>query len=434
MLPPAILTIFGITGDLAQRKLLPALYHLTAAGLLGKQHRIVGVTRRGISAAELVARIQQSVEAQGETCNQATLATLAAQIEIATLDLLTTKDYRKLGSRLDEIEQTTGTCLMRVFYLAIPSQIFAPVVEQLGRSGLNAACPHGIAPRLLIEKPFGYDLTSAQELIAQVGTYFDEPQIYRIDHYLAKASVQQLVLFRTTNQQFAKLWNRDHIQRITITAAESIGIEGRGTFYDQTGALRDFLQSHLLQLLALVAMEPPASSNATALHQAKLTLLQAIEPIAPNTVVTRTMRGQYEGYKTDAQNPGSITETYAALRLTISNPRWHGVPIILRTGKALAKKCTEIVITFKEPRKALTLYIEPADTNGVLNLASPTLPGDVDYERVLNDALCGDKTLFTTSKEVIASWRIIEHVLDEWAKNTAGLQVYAKGSLPLELT
>jgi glucose-6-phosphate 1-dehydrogenase len=455
-LQPATLVIFGITGDLARRKLLPALYYLAAQDLLPKPFKVLGVTRRGIAADDLLATIKQGVEKPGKPCDQHALKRLRDALEIVTMDLVKTEDYERLRHRLDAIETEAGVCMSRQYYLAIPAQTYEPVVRQLGVSGLNHACPDGTgSARLLIEKPFGYDLPSAHDLIASLNAHFTEAQIYRIDHYLAKETVQNILAFRFQNPLFRRVWNHEAISHIMITAAEEIGIEGRATFYEQTGALRDFIQSHLLQLLALVTMDEPASLNAAEIHRQKLALLQAITPVAPNAVTTQTVRGQYDSYREEVQNPDSTTETFAALRLEIDTPRWRGTPILLRTGKALAEKTVEVTVVFADGSEltsdnTLTFSIQPSEGIGLQLLAKKpgftqevapvhmefcydrafkTAAGHPDaYERVLIDAFRGDKTLFATSDEVLAAWRVLEHVINEWSKNGNDLHTYARGS------
>jgi glucose-6-phosphate 1-dehydrogenase len=453
---PATLVIFGITGDLASRKLLPALYQLAKHDLLPKPFKIVGITRRGITTDALLAKIKTNVEKEGKPCQQAALKRLGEAIEIVTMDLLKTADYEQLRERLNAIETEVGMCMHRLYYLATPAQTYEPVVRELGAGGLNKSCPHGTGhARLLIEKPFGYDLPSAHELIAELNAHFTEEQIYRIDHYLAKETVQNILAFRFQNPLFRRVWNHEAISHIMITAAEDIGIEGRANFYDQTGALRDFVQSHLLQLLAVVTMDEPTTLDATEIHRQKLALLQAITPVTPNAVASQTVRGQYDGYRDEVQNQDSTTETFAALHLEIDTPRWRGTPILLRTGKALAEKTVEVTLIFADNSEltsdnALTFSIQPSEgvvlqllakkpgfTNEVepvymefcYNRAFKTEAGHPDaYERVLLDAFRGDKTLFATSDEVLAAWRVLEHVINEWAKNGTDLQPYARGS------
>jgi glucose-6-phosphate 1-dehydrogenase len=453
---PTTLVIFGITGDLAQRKLLPTLYHLCRQGLLPDAFKVVGVTRRDTTPQTLLESIKPFIETDDKPSDAAALAKLAKMLEIVQMDLLKTADYEQLRERLNAIETEVGMCMNRLYYLAIPAQTYEPVVRELGQGGLNKSCPHGTgAARLLIEKPFGYDLASAHELIDELGERFSEEQIYRIDHYLAKETAQNILAFRFQNPLFRHVWNSSCISHITITAAEDIDIEGRVAFYEQTGALRDVVQSHLMQLLALITMDEPSKLNATEIQRQKLALLQAITPIAPDHVATQTVRGQYEGYRSEVGQPDSLTETYAALQLEINNERWRGVPVLLRTGKALGEKVVEITLTFSDASEltqdnSLTIRIQPNEGISLQLLAKkPGLDQEVEpvqmefcynrsfkddsehpdaYERVLMDAFRGDKTLFATSGEVLASWHVLENVLHEWAKNDTGLQPYARGS------
>lgn len=455
-LPPTILVIFGITGDLAHRKLLPALYYLAANNLLPLQSKIVGITRHGASVDELLDSIRTTITESGDTPKEDVIDELRKRMAIVTMGLVEPEGYISLKERLNEIENEVGTCMSRLYYLAIPSQAYEPVIEQLGENGLNEACQHNVDnARLLIEKPFGYDLASAEDLIHKLNEHFTEKQIYRIDHYLAKETAQNILAFRFGNPIFKRIWDHQSISGVIVSATENIGIEGRTVFYEQTGALRDFVQSHLLQLLSLVAMEEPAKMNEQEIHEKKLALLQAVEPIAPNMVATDTVRGQYETYKQAVNNQDSFVETYAALRLNIRNDRWHGVPILLRVGKALKERRSEIVIFFSDTSpltedNVLTIQIQPQE--GVVLRLLAKRPGfddeltpvDMDfdysrsfagtnghpdaYERVLVDAIRAEKTLFATSDEVLASWRIIENVIHEWAKNGNDLQPYQDGS------
>ena len=451
-LPSSSLVIFGITGDLAQRKLLPALYHLAAFGMLPDTFRVIGVTRQQTTTAHILSRIQEFVpNAQPEI-----IAWLSERIEVFQMDLLNTNDYLRLHEHLDGLETVTRTCMHRLFYLAIPAQTYAPIIEQLGKGGLNASCQHGSGEsRVLIEKPFGYNQSSAQDLITLLTSVFSEEQTYRIDHYVAKETAQNIMTFRAQNALFRSIWNNNHVTKIEVTASEKIDIEGRAAFYEQTGALRDLIQSHLLQLLALVTMEDVDSQDATILHHNKLTALQAIVPIAPNNVAVQAVRGQYQGYRDEVANPRSITETFAAIRVTMDNDRWRGVPILLKTGKALREKTIEIALTISDHIDAshdsvLTLSIQPNEGVSLAlrakkpGFAHTMQPVEMDfrykhsfgethrqpdaYERVIADALRGDRLLFTTGEEVMASWRIVQHVIEEWAKNDTGLHSYPKGS------
>ncbi len=455
-LKPTILVIFGINGDLSRRKLLPAIYQLVKQDLLPETFCIVGVTRNEMSNKELLEGMQQTMAESGKKCDPHMLQKLSDMIEMVAMDLLDPAQYAQLRERLNGIENDRGVCMNRLFYLAIPAQIFEPVVAQLGKNDLSKSCQHGTgASRLLVEKPFGYDLASAHELLNVLGEHYSEEQIYRIDHYLAKETAQNILNFRFQNPIFARNWDNKSIKHIMITAAESIGIEGRVAFYEQTGALRDLIQSHLLQLLALVTMEKPKTLTSADVHHQKLELLKSITPIAPNMVEANAVRGQYDTYRAEVENADSLSETYAAIRLEIDNPRWEGVPILLRTGKALAEKVVDIAVVFSDEddltqENVLTIRIQPNEGIALqLLVKKPGFTNEVEpvqmdfcyrnsfsgqsahpdaYERVIIDAFRGDKTLFATSFEVIASWEIIESVIHEWAKNDTGLEIYKTGS------
>jgi glucose-6-phosphate 1-dehydrogenase len=452
-LSPAALVIFGITGDLAHRKLLPALYHLAEDDLLPDGFEIIGVTRSGTTVEALLDDIRARVKESNEECSEEVLKRFGESIRIVTMDLSKADEYAKLKKALDDHEERLGVCTNRLFYLAVPSQTFGSIAEMLAAGGLTTGCAHKVGEsRLLIEKPFGYDLASAKELIDSLGKQFSEQQIYRVDHYLAKETAQNILTFRFNNPLFKAVWDSDTISSVMITAAESIGIEGRVAFYEQTGALRDIIQSHLLQLLSLVTMEQPARMDSESIHEKKLELLRAIVPIAPDKVASQAVRGQYEGYLQEVNNHSSNTETYAALRLEIDTPRWRTVPVLLRTGKAMAEKVTEITLTFREDgnehENTLTLRIQPNEGISIqLQAKKPGFDSESEtvqmdfcypqsgdgihpdaYERVLVDALRGDKTLFATSDEVLAAWEAVEHVIHAWSMSADGIETYPQGS------
>lgn len=450
---PLTLAIFGITGDLAQRKLLPALYHLAQADELPEQLRIVGISRRDVSLDDVYKQLRDFVG--DDSYDMAIEQRLKDHTEMRQMDLVNREDYVALLQRLQEIEQELGPDGSRLYYLSIPSQAFTPIIRLLGETGHNAPLPGGAdAPRLLIEKPFGYDLASARELIEVLGEHFGEGQVYRIDHYVAKETVQNILTFRFYNPLFESIWNNKHIDRITVTAHEKLDIEGRANFYEQTGALRDLIQSHLLQLLAITTMERPAKLESEEIHERKQALFDAIRPIPANEVADMAVRGQYDGYRAEVNNPDSVIETFASLQLWIDNDQWTGVPVVLETGKALNEKRTEISICFRQPddiegeQNKLTFRIQPSE--GITLKLQVKRPGiktitdgaemDFDYarafdmrpaeayERVIVDAIRGDQTLFASSAEVVRSWEIIENVLQQWSRNAEGLLPYAKGS------
>jgi glucose-6-phosphate 1-dehydrogenase len=452
---PTAVVIFGITGDLAQRKLLPALYHLYKDKLLHPKTQIVGISRRSVSVNDLIDQTRLCALDTDGVCDAKALRGFRRHLSLYQMDLTAQDDYRGLHDYLNSLEDKLGICMNRLYYLAIPPQVFGPIIDNMGAAGLNKSCQHAGTPsQLLIEKPFGYDLVSAEELIDRTNRQFGEGQIFRIDHYLAKETAQNILTFRFHNPIFEPLWNNQFVTGISIVAAESIGIEGRATFYEQIGALRDILQSHLLQLLALTTMEKPRTMTSESIHGAKLELLRSIEPIPEDKIDEQAVRGQYRGYKQEVKNDDSATETYAALRLYINNERWRGIPINLQSGKYLGTKKTTISLTFANPpdgdaTNTLTFSIQPNEAIDIdLCVKRPGFDNMIDtatmeftyrrafddhghpdaYERVLVDAIRGDHTLFATSDEVIAGWRIVQPVLDQWSKNADGLRIYKQGT------
>lgn len=453
-LDPAIIVIFGITGDLAQRYVLPSLYHLVKDGLLHEKTEIIGVSRGETSTEELFQKVELCVNEIDKVCDPDALKAMHERTSMIQMNLDDPAAYDALLEKLNSIEETKGVCMNRLYYLSIPPQAYLQVTRLLGECGLNASCQHGqAASRLLVEKPFGFDLQSAKELIAETAKAFGEEQVFRIDHYMAKETVQNILTFRFQNPIFESLWNREHIASIEISAKEKIGIEGRAAFYEPLGALRDFIQSHLLQILGIVTMDQPAVLDSDQIHASKQAVLQQIEPVPADKIGERAARGQYAGYRNEVNNPESATETYAAITVFIDSPRWHGVPIKLSTGKALDDRKTEITVTFRGTSEAasnqLRFRIQPNEgieldlvtkKPGYANDLQPTImdfsyhDDFIDhghpnaYERVLVDAVRGDHTLFATSQEILASWEVVQPVLDAWAKDAGSLQAYEPGA------
>lgn len=455
-LQPTIIVIFGITGDLSGRYLLPALYHLMKDNLLHEHTKILGVTRRDVSVDELLEKTRSHIESKDEVCDNDIIDRLRATLAMFKMDLDNGADYDRLKQHLEVLETAEGQCMNQLFYLSIPPDVYQPIVTLMGEHQLNTGCQHGKAEsRLLVEKPFGRDLASAEKLIAETARDFTEAQIYRIDHYLAKETVQNILAFRLHNPIFESLWSNQFIASIDIAANETIGIEGRVTFYEQTGALRDLVQSHLLQLLAAITMERPTSESSEAVHAVRLKLLQEVEPIPRDKVAERTVRGQYEGYTQEVNNPSSAVETYAAVKLYIQNSRWEDTPITIHTGKALHERSTTINLRFKHPKgetrhpNILSFAVQPREGIGIdLYVKRPGFNNDMQkvpmdfryernfgsgdhpnaYERVLVDAIRGDRTLFATGDEVLASWRILQPVIEEWTKDNPALQHYKPGT------
>ena len=456
---PGILVIFGASGDLTKRKLLPALFHLRQANLLPKQFAIVGVARRPLGD-EFVADMRAGVvEFGGADASDPQLDEFAKHISYFALNFDDPKDYAGLKAELDRIDKEKGIGGSRLFYLATAPEFFAGIVENLGAQGM--AQPEKGLTAVVIEKPFGHDLDSARELNQQVNAVFHESQVFRIDHYLGKETVQNLLVFRFANGIFEPIWNRNYIDHVQIAVAETLGVEGRGPFYEKAGALRDVVQNHMMELFSLVALEPPSSFESESVRREKLKVWRAI----PSVPILHTVRGQYGpgivdgqhvvGYRDeDRVNPESGTETYAAMRLEIENWRWAGVPFYLRAGKRMKKRATEINIQFKQPPllifnrlqsngpcqeiqpNLLTIRIQP-DEGIALRFGAkvPTTPEmsvcpvnmDFDYEaafgkssangyeRLLLDAMLGDQTLFAHRDGVETTWALFTPILEAWA-------------------
>jgi glucose-6-phosphate 1-dehydrogenase len=453
-LEPAIFVIFGITGDLAQKRLLPALYHLLKDNLLHEHTEIVGISRKEITPEKLLAGVELCVLEEDNVCDPATLERFRKALRMVQLDPVKKEDYDMLLTTLNGIETAHGMCMNRLYYLAIPPQVYEPVIQNLGVCGLQKGCQHHRAvSRLLVEKPFGYDLTSAEDLIKNTGRYFHEDQVFRIDHYLAKETVQNILFFRKHNPVFASLWDHEHISAIDIEMLERLDVKGRGEFYDNVGALRDVVQNHLMQLLALVTLELPAeSADSLTLHKAKQVLLNAVQPIDMRKHAA--LRAQYVGYREAVGNLHSTTETYVRVRLDIANNRWQGVPITITAGKAMETKRTAITVTFVSAdmprmRNKLTFRLQPNEGIDIeltakrpgyenkteivqMDFSYRGVLGNAEhpdaYERVLVDAVRGDHSLFATSQEILAAWRVLQPALDSWQQSSEDLLTYELGS------
>ncbi len=462
---PAVFVLFGATGDLAHRKVIPALYQLWRTRLLPHEFRVVAVGRRPYTDATFRAELRASLNRYSRVLpvDPEEWDDLAERITYHRGDFADPATYAGLAVLLDHMDETYGTRGNRIYYLATQPSQFAEVVAQLGRVGLDHERHEGGWRRVVIEKPFGHDLVSAIRLNREVGKVFREQQVYRIDHYLGKETVRNLLVFRFGNGIFEPIWNRRHIDHVQITVAESIGVEGRGSFYEETGASRDFLQNHLLQLLSLVAMEPPATFDADALRDEKVKVIRAISEMTPEQVRHDVVRGQYGpgwaaampvvGYREEPEvDPASETETFVAARFTIDDWRWSGVPFYLRMGKRLCKRATEIAIQFKEvphqlfrdsatepEANLLAMRIQPDE--GIMLRFGAKVPGlgiDVRnvtmdftygsafqtdspdaYETLILDALLGDASLFTRSDEVEQAWSIVDPIVTAWAEMAA---------------
>lgn len=453
---PAIIAIFGITGDLANRYLLPSLYRLFKDNLLDDKTEIIGISRRELDVDELFKTLEATITKADGEYNHTVVERMRRHLTPFQLDMDNPEGYHALLETLNGIENEQAVCMNRLYYLSIPPAAYGTIISHMGQGGLNQSCQHGRAStRLLVEKPFGHDLESAKELIATTASAFGEEQLFRIDHYLAKETAQNIVTFRFENPLFESIWNNQHVSKIDILASEQIGVEGRANFYEKQGALRDFIQNHLLQLLAISTMEEPKLADSESLHAAKLALLEVIKPVEPSQAV----RGQYAGYRDEVNNPGSNVETYASITTTIDNDRWRDVPVTVRTGKALADRATTVTFTFKDKSTGivaneLQFRIQPNEGIALKLLAKKPgydhelLPVSMDfsyeghfqgahpgaYERVLMDAFRGDRSLFASSQEVLAAWRIVDDIVHAWQQDDSGLQTYQPGSAASSIT
>jgi glucose-6-phosphate 1-dehydrogenase len=483
---PTTLTIFGATGDLARRKLLPALYNLAHDGALPERFHLVGVARREKQHEDYRQECEQAIrQFSRRPPDEEVLARLLEHVKYVPGTFDDTKVYGRLEKTLDGFEKAAGEPLGRVFYLATAPAFFPVIVEALGAQGLSrhqGAHPKGHTlkgasrqVRVVIEKPFGTSLQEARELNERVLGVFDESQVFRIDHYLGKETVQNMLAFRFANGMFEPLWNRNYIEQVQITAAEDIGIGTRAGYYDHAGALRDLIQNHMLQLLCHVAMEPPVSFTAEEVRNEKVKVLKSVPDQVESEIDTIAVRAQYaKGHAGGEDVPGyleepgipsdSRTETFAALRLEVDNWRWAGVPFYLRTGKRLARKVTEIAVVLK-PVPHLTfnqegslgvlpnqLILTLQPNEGVSLRLGAKIPGTrmvirpvhmeflygtaflsqspEAYERLITDAMRGDATLFTRDDEVEAQWRICQPILDYWESTHPGVRGARAGGTP----
>jgi glucose-6-phosphate 1-dehydrogenase len=479
--PPCTLVIFGACGDLTKRLLVPALYNLANEGVLDARFEIIGVDRVAQSDEDFRAYLKQFIQSLvskggGEFAaaglNASAWDWLAARLSCFAGDFRDAATYRRLAERLAGRTKATGNG-NAVFYLAVAPQLFGPVIDQLAAAGLLQQTPQGFR-RIVIEKPFGTDLASAKALNARILKVADERQLYRIDHFLGKETVQNIMALRFANGIFEPVWNRQHIDHVQITAAETVGVEHRGRFYDATGALRDMVPNHMLQLLAMTAMEAPNSFSADAIRSEKAKVIAAVRRLAPAQAVKNAVRGQYGAGTVGGQPiapyreepdvaPDSRTETYVALKLMIDNWRWSDVPFYVRTGKALARRRTEIVLQFKRAPSVLfrdtpTGTLEPnlmvfriQPNEGVSLRFAAKVPGrrvrlaevkmnfsyadyfeaepSTGYETLIYDCLIGDPTLFQRADNIEAGWTAVQPVLEAWTENSAAdLRVYPAGS------
>jgi glucose-6-phosphate 1-dehydrogenase len=460
-----ILVIFGASGDLTKRKLIPALYSLEVEELLPERFAIVGVSRSGMDDHLFRDAMEKGLLQFSQEKDKTRIAAFIEKIYYQSVDAQDPASFADLAAKISDLQNSMGIPANIIYYLSTPPSLYGIIPQNLAKNHLNDQT--GGWKRVIIEKPFGYDLQSAIDLNNSLQKDWLESQIYRIDHYLGKETVQNVLVTRFTNGIFEPLWNRNYIDRVEITSAESLGVEKRGGYYEGSGALRDMIQNHLLQVVGLIAMEPPASLNSDAIRNETVKVLQSIRPYTLEDIIHSTIRGQYlsstikgekvKGYREEeGVDPDSKTETYAALKFYIDNWRWGGVPFYIRTGKRLPTRVTEAVIHFKqtphhlfsggrqnEDHNQLVIRIQPDE--GILLKFGMKMPGagfDIQtvnmdfhysdlsieripeaYERLLLDCMTGDSTLYARGDAVMAAWRFLDPVLQEW-KNNPCVPVY----------
>ena len=468
--PPFLLLLFGATGDLARRKLYPSLFRLYTKGLLPEQFAIVGVARRLKSEDEFKNLVNDSILSYTSLVDRDELNQFISHMYYQSHDVSNLESYHSLKKLVDELDDKYSLQRNRIFYLAMSPEFFGTVARNIQESGLKDTSGF---TRLIIEKPFGRDLASAIELNNEIRTAFSENEIYRIDHYLGKEMVQNIEVIRFSNAIFEPLWNNRYIANIQITSSETIGVEERARYYDNNGALRDMVQNHMIQMVSLLAMEPPIKLSTEEIRSEKVKVLRALRPIQPEEVDQYFVRGQYDrgiidgvevpAYREEKYvDPNSNTETFVAGKLLIDNFRWAGVPFYIRTGKRMEKKSTKIVVQFKDmpmnlyyhngsslkpnllvihiqPEEGITLHLNMKKSGQIMQTTPVRLNFSNEYidkmntpeayEKLLYDCLRGDATNFTHWDEVALSWKYVDQISEVWNQKTANFPNYTAGSM-----
>jgi glucose-6-phosphate 1-dehydrogenase len=472
---PCVVVIFGASGDLAKRKLIPALYRLVQERLLPAEFAIVGLARTQMSDEEFRDRMKEAVAefSEEKRVDAEVWDSFARRVRYLPSDIKNAEDYRRLAALLEEVDRDLGTQGNRLFYLSVAPEFYAEAVRQLGEAGLTKSARGWV--RVIIEKPFGTSLESARSLNRSIREHLDERQIYRIDHYLGKETVQNLLVFRFANGIFEPMWNRQYVDHVQITNAETVGVEGRGGYYEKSGVVRDMIQNHVFQVLSLVAMEPPAKLSAEDVRDEKIKAMHSARAFTPERVRAECVRGQYgagsiggkpvPGYREEqGVAPDSVTETFAMITMWFDNWRWSGVPFYVRSGKRLAKRVTEIAIQFKSAPHQLfgaeameqvapnQLVIRIQPDEGITMRVAVKVPGqttrirDVNmdfrygasfgvqlaeaYERLILDCVLGDSTLYARADMTERGWELVMPILEEWGgdKGSADFPNYEAGS------
>lgn len=479
---PTILVILGVTGDLAKKKIIPSLYHLWQKERLPDMFAVVGFSRKNLEDKDFQSYSAGIVrEYIGKEAAKNDVEAFTKHLRYQQGVFENTEDYEKLASKLKEIDDAWGVCSNKLFYLAVPPKFYETIFTNLAKTRLAEFCgPYEGWTRVIVEKPFGKDYATAEKLDEQLGSLFKEEQIYRIDHYLGKEMIQNILSFRFSNNLFEHVWDRESVEKIDIRLLEEIGVEDRGTFYDGVGALRDVGQNHLLQMLALVTMEHPKVLSAADIRASRLQILKDLVPMDGENIESHTFRAQYKGYREiKGVEKESTTETYFKARVFLKTKRWQGVPIVLESGKQMAKTKKEIVVTFRHPtpclcpperkrhyRNRIIFRLEPKEgieivfwskkpgfdfemeertldffyrkkeleaPQGYINISTEyTDIPSTEYEKLLLDCIAGEQTLFVSTEEVKAMWQFIDPIAKQWAKGKPSLHIYKKRDRRIE--